>query len=64
MQRIQLRDNRGAAVVGLCLALGMVLLAACFFVFDMNRMQMAQRQLTAICDVCSGWFCHADLKGC
>jgi len=50
MQRIHLRDNRGAAVIGLCLALAMVLMAVCFFVFDMNRMQMAQRQLTAICD--------------
>jgi len=50
MQYDHLRDNRGAAVIGLCLALAMVLTAVAFFVFDMNRMQMAQRQLTAICD--------------
>jgi len=50
MQHGHLRDNRGAAIIGLCLALAMVLTAVAFFVFDMNRMQMAQRQLTAICD--------------
>jgi len=50
MQHIHLRDNRGAAVIGLCLALAMVLMAVAFFAYDFNRMEMAQRQLTAICD--------------
>jgi len=52
MKRIafQARDNRGQAMIGLCLALFMVLTVLAFFVYDMNRMQMAQRQLIALCD--------------
>ena len=46
----QARDNRGAAMIGLCLALFLILTLLAFFVYDMNRMQMAQRQLTALCD--------------
>src|SRR5271154_2283057 len=46
----QSRENRGAAMIGLCLALVLVLIMLGFFVYDMNRMQMAQRQLTALCD--------------
>jgi Flp pilus assembly protein TadG len=44
------RDNRGAAVIGLCLVLSLFMIFIIFFAFDMNRLQMAQRQLTAICD--------------
>ncbi len=45
-----LRNNRGAAVIGLCLALSSLLLFLAYFVYDMNRMQMAQRQLSALSD--------------
>ncbi len=48
-----LRNNRGAAVIGLCLGLSTLLLFIGFFVFDMNQLQMAQRQLTAISDAAS-----------
>jgi len=47
---LQSRDNCGQAMIGLCLALFLVLGILGFFVYDMNRMQMAQRQLTVICD--------------
>lgn len=50
MGRKQLRDNRGAAIISLCLVLSLFLIFIVFFAFDMNRLQMAQRQVTAICD--------------
>jgi len=46
----RVRNNRGAAVIGLCLALLLFLIFIIFFSFDMSRVQMAQRELTAICD--------------
>ncbi len=50
MEQNSLRDNRGAAVISLCLVLSLFMIFIVFFAFDMNRLQMAQRQLTAICD--------------
>ncbi len=46
----RVRNNRGAAVIGLCLVLLLFLIFIIFFSFDMSRVQMAQRELTAICD--------------
>ncbi len=37
-------------MITLCLLLFLVLAFIAFFVFDMSRLQMAQRQLTALCD--------------
>ena len=50
MERLPLRDNRGAAVISLCLVLSLFMIFIIFFIFDMNRLQMAQRQVNALCD--------------
>lgn len=46
----KLRDQKGAAVTGLVIALMFFVLIAGLFAFDANRVQMAQRELTASCD--------------
>lgn len=46
----QTRNNRGGGIIALSLVLFILLIIIGLFVYDMNRMQMAQRQLTALCD--------------
>ncbi|MBX9667182.1 MAG: hypothetical protein K2X93_06165 [Candidatus Obscuribacterales bacterium] len=46
----KIRDQKGAAVTGLVIALMFFILMAGFFCFDASRVQMAQRALTATCD--------------
>lgn len=46
----KIRDQKGAAVTGLVIALMFFVLMAGLFAFDANRVQMAQRELTATCD--------------
>lgn len=46
----KLRDQKGAAVTGLVIALMFFVLITGLFAFDANRVQMAQRELTASCD--------------
>lgn len=46
----KIRDQKGAAVTGLVIALMFFVLIAGLFAFDANRVQMAQRELTATCD--------------
>ena len=44
------RNNRGVAMISLCAILSMMLVVVACFVYDMNNIQIAQRQLTALCD--------------
>jgi hypothetical protein len=53
MNERNIRQQKGAAVIGLCLALFMFIMLIGFFVFDSSRIQMAQRELTATCDSAS-----------
>lgn len=46
----KIRDQKGAAVTGLVIALMFFVLITGLFAFDANRVQMAQRELTATCD--------------
>src|SRR5579883_1428655 len=46
----KIRDQKGAAVTGLVIALMFFVLIAGLFAFDASRVQMAQRELTATCD--------------
>lgn len=46
----KIRDQKGAAVTGLVIALMFFILMAGLFAFDASRVQMAQRELTATCD--------------
>jgi len=46
----KIRDQKGAAVTGLIIALMFFILMAGLFAFDASRVQMAQRELTATCD--------------
>lgn len=53
MKKARPRKSRGAAVIGLVLALFLFLLFAGLLTFDLNRAQMAQRELVALCDSAS-----------
>lgn len=44
------RNEKGAAITGLVLALFIFIMLCGFFTFDASRLQMAQRELTATCD--------------
>ncbi|HMP53470.1 MAG TPA: pilus assembly protein TadG-related protein, partial [Candidatus Melainabacteria bacterium] len=46
----KIRDQKGAAITGLVIALMFFVLMAGLFAFDASRVQMAQRELTATCD--------------
>lgn len=46
----KIRDQKGAAITGLVIALMFFILIAGLFCFDASRVQMAQRELTATCD--------------
>ncbi|MBK9144119.1 MAG: VWA domain-containing protein [Candidatus Melainabacteria bacterium] len=46
----KIRDQKGAAITGLVIALMLFILMAGLFAFDASRVQMAQRELTATCD--------------
>jgi hypothetical protein len=50
MNERRIRNQKGAAVTGLVLALFMFVMLIGFFAFDSSRLQMAQRELTATCD--------------
>jgi len=50
LQSRKLRDQKGAAITGLVIALMFFMLIAGLFAFDASRVQMAQRELTATCD--------------
>ena len=50
MPNKKLRNQKGAAVTGLVLALFFLVMLVGFFTFDSSRVQMAQRELTATCD--------------
>lgn len=50
MNERKLRNEKGAAVTGLVLALFLFIMLCGFFTFDASRLQMAQRELTATCD--------------
>jgi len=49
----KIRNQKGAAVTGLVLALFFFIMLIGFFCFDSSRIQMAQRELTATCDSAS-----------
>jgi hypothetical protein len=53
MNERRIRNQKGAAVTGLVIALFMFIMLAGFFAFDSSRLQMAQRELTATCDAAS-----------
>lgn len=53
MNERRIRNQKGAAVTGLVLALFMFIMLIGFFAFDSSRLQMAQRELTATCDSAS-----------
>jgi Flp pilus assembly protein TadG len=53
MDKSKIRNQKGAAVTGLVLALFMFIMLMGFFTFDSSRIQMAQRELTATCDAAS-----------
>ncbi len=53
MNERRIRNQKGAAVTGLVLALFMFIMLIGFFAFDSSRLQMAQRELTATCDAAS-----------
>lgn len=46
----RIRTRKGAAVIGLVIALFFFMLLAAIFAFDASRVQMAQRELIATCD--------------
>jgi len=46
----QYRNERGAAMIGLVLALVFFVMICGFFAFEASRVQLAQREVTAICD--------------
>lgn len=50
LQSRKIRDQKGAAITGLVIALMFFMLIAGLFAFDASRVQMAQRELTATCD--------------
>lgn len=50
MNERRIRNQKGAAVTGLVIALFLFIMLAGFFAFDSSRLQMAQRELTATCD--------------
>jgi len=50
---LKIRNQKGAAVTGLVLALFFFIMLVGFFAFDSSRIQMAQRELTATCDSAS-----------
>jgi hypothetical protein len=50
MNEHKIRNQKGAAVTGLVLALFFFIMLVGFFSFDSSRIQMAQRELTATCD--------------
>jgi hypothetical protein len=50
MNERKLRNEKGAAITGLVLALFLFIMLCGFFTFDASRLQMAQRELTATCD--------------
>jgi von Willebrand factor type A domain len=47
------RNERGAAMIGLVLALVFFVMICGFFAFEASRVQLAQREVTAICDAAS-----------
>jgi hypothetical protein len=53
MNERKIRNQKGAAVTGLVLALFFFVMLIGFFCFDSSRIQMAQRELTATCDSAS-----------
>jgi hypothetical protein len=53
MNERKIRNQKGAAVTGLVLALFFFIMLIGFFCFDTSRLQMAQRELTATCDSAS-----------
>jgi hypothetical protein len=53
MNERNIRNQKGAAVTGLVLALFFFVMLCGFFSFDSSRIQMAQRELTATCDSAS-----------
>lgn len=53
MNERRIRNQKGAAVTGLVIALFLFIMLAGFFAFDSSRLQMAQRELTATCDAAS-----------
>ena len=53
MNERKIRNQKGAAVTGLVLALFFFIMLVGFFSFDSSRIQMAQRELTATCDSAS-----------
>lgn len=46
----KIRDQKGAAITGLVIALMFFILMSGLFCFDASRVQMAQRELSATCD--------------
>lgn len=50
LQSRKIRDQKGAAITGLVIALMFFMLITGLFAFDASRVQMAQRELTATCD--------------
>lgn len=52
-QKVQLRTNRGMSIILLVIVLATVQLAIDFFVFNLVRILMVERQLNGICEAAS-----------